>query len=95
MWSIAKIESSSILKQNEIIRCQWLDPIILATQEAEIKRIAVASLLGQIVYKILSQKIPSQKRVGRVTQSVSPEFKPQYYKKKKKGMKSCHLGQHG
>jgi hypothetical protein len=39
----------------------WLTPIILATQEAEIKRISVQSQLGQIVPKTLSQKNPSQK----------------------------------
>jgi hypothetical protein len=40
---------------------QWLTPIILATQEAEIRRIVVQSQQGQIVHKILSQKTPSQK----------------------------------
>jgi hypothetical protein len=34
----------------------WLTPIILATQEAEIKRIAVQSQPGQIVHKTLTQK---------------------------------------
>jgi hypothetical protein len=28
-------------------------------------------------------KKPSQKRAGRVAQSIGPEFKPQYHKKKK------------
>jgi hypothetical protein len=32
----------------------------------------------------LPPKNPSQKRAGRVAQGVSPEFKPQYCKKKKK-----------
>jgi hypothetical protein len=40
---------------------QWLTPIILATQEAEIWRIPVQSQPGQIVHKSLSQKHPSQK----------------------------------
>jgi hypothetical protein len=35
---------------------QWLTPIILATQEAEIRRITVQSQPGQIVLKTLSQK---------------------------------------
>jgi hypothetical protein len=30
-------------------------------------------------------KIPNTKRAGRVTQSVGPEFKPQYHKIKKEG----------
>jgi hypothetical protein len=34
----------------------WLTPVILATQEAEIRRIAAQSQSGQIVWEILSQK---------------------------------------
>jgi hypothetical protein len=40
----------------------WLMPVILATQEAKIRRIWVGSQLGQIVYKTLSAKSPSQKK---------------------------------
>jgi hypothetical protein len=40
---------------------QWLMPIILATQETEIKRIMVRSQPRQIVHKPLSRKYPSQK----------------------------------
>jgi hypothetical protein len=39
--------------------------VILATQEAEIKRTAIQSQPWRIVHKILSQKYPSQKRAGR------------------------------
>jgi hypothetical protein len=53
---------------------------MLATQEAEIRRIAVQSQPRQIVLKILSQKNPSQKRSGEVAEGVGPEFKPQYHK---------------
>jgi hypothetical protein len=56
-------------------------PIILATNEAEIRRIVVRSQLGQIVCEILSREKPSQKRAGGAAQGVSPEFKPQYCKK--------------
>jgi hypothetical protein len=52
---------------------------ILATQEAEIRRIAVQSQLRQIVFETLSQNNPSQ-RVD-VAQGVGPEFKPQYHQK--------------
>jgi hypothetical protein len=45
-------------------------PVILATQEAEIRRIMVQSLPGQIVHETLSQKNPSQKRAGGVAQGV-------------------------
>jgi hypothetical protein len=56
--------------------------VILATQEAEIRRIAVRSQPRQIVHETLSQKKPSQQRA----QGESPEFKAQYHKKKKKGL---------
>jgi hypothetical protein len=47
-------------------------PIILATQEAEIRRIVVQSQPWQIVQEIPSQKNPSLKRDGGVTQVVQP-----------------------
>jgi hypothetical protein len=50
-------------------------PVILATREAEIRRIEVRSQPRQIVFKTLS---PTQKRAGGVAQGVGPEFKPQY-----------------
>jgi hypothetical protein len=60
-------------------------PVILATQEAEIRRITARSQPGQIVRETLSQKNPLKKnRAGRVAQGSGPEFKPQYHKKKKK-----------
>jgi hypothetical protein len=40
----------------KIARRQWLMPIILATQEAEISRIAVQSQSRKIVCETLSQK---------------------------------------
>jgi hypothetical protein len=62
----------------------WLTPGILATQEAEIRRMVVQSQPGQIVHKTLSQKTLHKKRAGGVALGEGPEFKPQYYKKKKK-----------
>jgi hypothetical protein len=43
------------LKINNLARSQWLTPVILATQEAEIRRMAVRSLPGQIVLETLSR----------------------------------------
>jgi hypothetical protein len=66
-------------------------PVILATQEAEIKRIAVQSQPRQIVYKTLSQENTSQKRAGGVAQGVGPEFKSHYQKEKGKNPYVVHL----
>jgi hypothetical protein len=59
---------------------QWLTPVIPATQEAEIRRNEVPSQPKLIV----SRKYPTEKRAGRVTQGVGPEFKSQYCQEKKK-----------
>jgi hypothetical protein len=64
-------------------------PVILATWEAEIRKITIQSQLGQIVGETLSQKNPSQKkRAGRVAQGKCPEFKPQDRKTKQNEQKS-------
>jgi hypothetical protein len=49
------------LKYLTIARHQWLTPVILATQEAEIRRIMIQSQARQIVLKTLSQKYPTYK----------------------------------
>jgi hypothetical protein len=65
--------------------------VILATQEAEIRRIIVRSQARQLVSKTLSQKEnTSQRRVSGVAQCEGPEFKPQYHKKKRKNF--CVIG---
>jgi hypothetical protein len=66
------------VKEEIVSWAQWLMPVILDTQEAEIRRIAVQSQPGQIVHETLSQKYPTQKRDLRVAHSVGLEFKPQY-----------------
>jgi hypothetical protein len=59
-------------------------PVILATQEAEIRRIMVQSQPRQIVLQTLSQKTLRKNRAVGVTQGEGPEFKPQYQKNKNK-----------
>jgi hypothetical protein len=39
---------SAYIKKSEKAGCQWLKPVILATQEAEIRRIKVRSQLQAI-----------------------------------------------
>jgi hypothetical protein len=50
-------------------------PVILATEEAEIRRIPVQSQLGEIVRETLSQKNPSQEKGWQSGEG--PEFKSQ------------------
>jgi hypothetical protein len=45
-------------------RCWWLTPVILATQEAEIRRIVVQSQIGQIPLQDPISKNPPQNRIG-------------------------------
>jgi hypothetical protein len=66
--------------------------VILATREAEIRRIEVQSQPGQIVDKTLSgKKTHQKKRAGGVAQDVGPEFKPQYHQKKNSRNVKCIL----
>jgi hypothetical protein len=58
-------------------------PVILVTQETEIRRNEVRSQSRQMVHKTLSCKPPSQKRAGRVAQGEGPVVKPQYVKTNK------------
>jgi hypothetical protein len=62
-------------------------PVILATQEAEIRRIEAQTQPRQIVPKILSRKKGSQKRAVGVAQGIDPGIHtpvPTPPKKKKK-----------
>jgi hypothetical protein len=42
---------SDLKKKKSVCLAQWLMPVILATWEAEIRRIAVQGQLGQIVHE--------------------------------------------
>jgi hypothetical protein len=68
-------------KKGNHTRCWWLTPLILTTQEAEIRRLEVQIQPWQIVLKTLSWKYPSQKWAGGVAQAAGSEFKPQYHQK--------------
>jgi hypothetical protein len=48
------IETLSQKKEETFAGCQWLKPVILAIDEADIRRIMVPSQHEQIVCKILS-----------------------------------------
>jgi hypothetical protein len=64
----------SIFCLNHLL-CRWLTPIILATQEAEIRRISVWSHPSKIVRETLFLKNLSQKRAG-VAQGVALNSDP-------------------
>jgi hypothetical protein len=59
---------AQFLKIRILAGCWWLTPVILATQEAEIRRITVRSQPGQIVLKTVSGKYSTQIRAGVVAQ---------------------------
>jgi hypothetical protein len=79
-----KKSGSMITQKNKIITlgtdmrrilmagCQWLMPVIQATQEAENRRIVVQSQSGQTVHKNLFQKHHHKKNSGREAQGVRP-----------------------
>jgi hypothetical protein len=65
-------------------------PVILATQEAEIRRVTVQSQPRQRVHETLSRKPITKNWTGGVAQGEGPEFKPQYHKKKKINDENLH-----
>jgi hypothetical protein len=72
--------------------CQWLTPVILATQEADIRRIVVQSqTLTNSSPDLILKKPTTTKRLAQAVRAQKTEFKPQCHQKKKK----CNRGQHG
>jgi hypothetical protein len=69
-------------------------PVILATQDAEIRRIEVQSQPGQIVHETLSQETLHKKRPVEWFKVLGPKFKPQYKEKKKKIQGTTSLKSH-
>jgi hypothetical protein len=65
-------------------------PVILATQETEIRRITVQSQHWQIVRETLSQKTLHKNRACGVDQGEGPKIKSQYHKKKKNKKKTTN-----
>jgi hypothetical protein len=86
MGNNRSIKGMAYSKSSILAGCQWLTPVILDTQEEEIRRIVVQSHPRQIVTKTLSQKLLHKNRAGGVAQGEDPEVKFQYHKKKKKSI---------
>jgi hypothetical protein len=64
-------------------------PVILATQEVEIRRIVVQKpAQANSQRDSISKKCISQKRAGGMVQGVGPEFKPKYHIPTHKKMKA-------
>jgi hypothetical protein len=75
LFPVSHFLNSCILKDT-VARCWWLTPVILATQEAEIRRIIVQSQPRQTVHETLAQKKKKthhKKRAGRVAQTPVPQ----------------------
>jgi hypothetical protein len=64
--------------------CRWLTPVILVTQEADIRRITVRSQPRQIVHKTLFWKHPSQKKGWWSGSRCRPRVQVPVLQKKKK-----------
>jgi hypothetical protein len=65
-------------------RRQWLTPVILATQEAEIRRITVQSQPRQTVHETPISKNLITKKGWGVAQGIRPQVQTPVQEKKKK-----------
>jgi hypothetical protein len=74
------------VKKSIRTRRRWTTPVILATQKAKIRRIAVRSQpWANSFSRPYVEKIHHKKGLGGMAQGVGPEFKLQYRKKKRTG----------
>jgi hypothetical protein len=84
---VGRIQGSGVkeLKSQEEPRARhwWLTSVILATQEAEIRRIMVRSQSKKIVHKTLSHKYLSQKGLAEWLKVKALSSSPSTAKKKK------------
>jgi hypothetical protein len=80
------------LKKWHLVGHWWLMPVILVTQEAEIRRIPVWSQprANSSRDPISKKKKKITKEGGGVAQGVGPEFKPQYHTQKKVALNDQH-----
>jgi hypothetical protein len=80
---IQTLKKAKYYKYSHPARHWWLTPVILATQEAEFRRMVVKASPGKWSPRPYLETNPSskKKRAGGVAQAGGPEFKPQYYKK--------------
>jgi hypothetical protein len=75
----AVVNLRNLSKRMNTAKHRWFMPVILITQEAEIRRILVRRQPGQIVHQTLSQKYLTKKRGSVVAQGVGPECQPQAF----------------
>jgi hypothetical protein len=78
------VESSNLLKKSyPVARRQWLTPVILATQKAQIRRTEVQSQpWANSCRDPISKKTHQKKKGWWSGSSIGPEFKSQYHKNK-------------